>query len=66
MPRIKLPGRSIIADNRCLCRAKKLVLFRELSLVYNKFNKPNFQGSLNQDKINGMYQSYLKYQKLIL
>lgn len=65
MPRIKLPGKSIIQDNKCLCIAKKLVFFKELNVLYDKFNKPNFQGSLNQDKINEMYEAYLQHPEYL-
>jgi len=59
MPKDKFPGKTISTDTKII---KKKLSFEKIYMLNlnNKFIKPNYQGSLDQDKIEQMYNSYLK------
>ena len=62
MPTNKLPGKLLPFFKKQPNVVKKLVSFEKIFYLNsdNKFNKPNYQGSLDQDKVNQMFDSYIK------
>ena len=55
----KLPGKLISGSRGGSCLGKKIVTFKQIYYLHNKFNKPTYQGSLDQDKVNEMSLSYI-------
>ena len=60
MPTNKLPGKLLSRFKKYKDVVKKLVSFEKIFYLNNLFIKPSYQGSLDQDKVNEMYASYIK------
>jgi len=56
----KLPGKLISGSRSGSCLGKKIVTFEQIYYLNDKFHKPTYQGSLDQDKVNEMVLSYVK------